>query len=122
MSGVSPGLTRVAIYRRELPAGHPQIAYALTALVTVLNSTEQFEQADPDHGPDNGLRARDGNQGDRGQPSARQGVLETLAFRWPAVIISVVLASVLLAWFQWLPHPISDEERRRKEMLKASRD
>jgi len=34
------------IYRRELPAGHPQIAYALSALVSVLNGTDQFEQAE----------------------------------------------------------------------------
>ena len=36
----------LSIYRRELPAGHPQIAYALSTLVSVLNGTDQFEQAE----------------------------------------------------------------------------
>jgi tetratricopeptide (TPR) repeat protein len=34
------------IYRRELPAGHPRVAYTLSALVTILNSTDQYEEAE----------------------------------------------------------------------------
>ncbi|MEE8153346.1 MAG: tetratricopeptide repeat protein, partial [Phycisphaerales bacterium] len=36
----------LSIYRRELPAGHPQIAYSLSALVSVLNGTDQFDQGE----------------------------------------------------------------------------
>jgi tetratricopeptide (TPR) repeat protein len=36
----------LGIYRRELPAGHPQVAYALGTLVGLLNGTDRHEEAE----------------------------------------------------------------------------
>ena len=36
----------LSIYQRELPVGHPQIAYTLSGLVSLLNDTGQFEPAE----------------------------------------------------------------------------